>query len=362
MRSRSAAALLAALAIIAFTGEARAAQPAPSVAEVFARVHTAVVTLYTRGETGLRDAEGVAEPEFGQGSGVLIEGGRIMTAAHVVHTADMVMVRYVDGTQARARIISSAFQGDVALLELLEAPPAGIRPATLGDSDKVAIGSVCFVVGAPLNLTHTLTVGHISARRGQDHPSLDILDVEHFQTDAALNPGNSGGPLFDMNGQVIGIASFIRSRIRENAGLGFAVTSNTARRLLLERSAIWSGMTELYLTGPLARAFQIPEGRSGFLLQRVAKGSPADRLGLVGGSIPVTVGETQILIGGDILLEAMGQRLDTPEIGLAVLSSLKDVTPATRVSAVVLRAGKALKLEAAAGELAPWLAQQRPGR
>jgi serine protease Do len=114
-------------------------------------------------------------------------------------------------------------------------------------------------------------------------------------------------------------------------------------------------MTEVFLTGPLARALQIPDDRSGFLLQRVAKDSPADRLGLVGGSIPVTIGETALLLGGDILLEAMGKRLESPEVGLTVLSSLQGITPTSRVSAVVLRGGKILKLEGVASELAPWI-------
>jgi S1-C subfamily serine protease len=364
MRARSTAALSALLVgVCVIGGNVRSDQhEALSLEQVFDSVHTSVVTLYTEGETGLRDQEGVAQLESNQGSGVLLEGGRILTAAHVVHTADVVVVEYADGTRVRGRVIGSVVQGDVALLQVDEAPPSQIRPAVLGDSDGVRVGSVCFVGGAPRGLTHTLTVGHISARRSRDHPLHDLLDTEHFQTDASINPGNSGGPMFDMNGRVIGIVSFIRSATRESAGLGFAVTSNTARRLLLERNPIWSGMTETFLTGPLARAFQIPEGRSGYLLQRVAKGSPADRMGLVGGSIPATIGGTPILLGGDILLEAMGQRLDSPDIGLALLSSLQDLAPDSRVSVVILRSGQGLKLEAAAGDLAPWLGKTGPGR
>ncbi len=356
MRARFIIVLCALLVAVCVTGgEVYPAEQEASLEDVFASVHTSVVTLYTEGETGLRNKEGVAQIESSQGSGVLLEGGRILTAAHVVHSADAVVVEYVDGTRVRGRVIGSVVQGDVALLQVDEAPPASIQPATLGDSDKVRVGSRCFVVGAPRGLTHTLTVGHISARRSRDHPVLDILDTEHFQTDASINPGNSGGPLFDMNGRVIGIVSFIRSATRESAGLGFAVTSNTARRLLLERNPIWSGMTEIFLTGPVARAFQIPEGRSGFLLQRVAEGSPADRLGLIGGSIPATIGERSLLLGGDILLEAMGKRLDSPEVGVALMSSLQDISPDSRVSVVILRSGKGLRMDARAGDLAPWL-------
>ena len=330
---------------------------AESVEEVFHSVQTSVVTLYTTAETGLRDEAGVAQTESGVGSGVLLEGGRILTAAHVVHSADEIVVNYVDGTRGTASVIGSVVQGDVALLRVDSPPPVGIRPAALGNSDEVRVGSRCFVVGAPRGHSHTLTVGYISARRMRDHPYIDLLDTEHFQTDASINPGNSGGPMFDMQGRVIGIVSYIISQTRESAGLGFAVTANTARRHLLDRSPVWSGMTEVFLTGALARAFQIPEGRSGFLLQRVTKGSPADRLGLIGGSIPASITGVDVLLGGDILLEAFGYALDSIETGLKIINAMQDIKPNTLVSVQVLRNGQIVKLEARADQLAPWLAQ-----
>jgi len=327
--------------------------------DVFQRVQTSVVTLYTTAETGVRDASGGAQTESGVGSGVLLEDGRIFTAAHVVHSADSVVVEYVDGTRVAASVIGSVVQGDVALLRVDDPPPSGIRPVALGNSDEVRVGSVCFVVGAPRGISHTLTVGHISARRFRDHPYIDLLDTEHFQTDAAINPGNSGGPMFDMQGRVIGIVSYIISVTGQSAGLGFAVTSNTARRHLLDRSPIWSGMTEVFLTGRLAAAFQLPKGRSGFLLQRVAKGSPAERLGLVVGSIPAMIGETQVLLGGDILLEAFEIPLDSIEKGLQILNAMQDLSPNSLVSVQVLRNGEIVKLEARADQLAPWLSEPR---
>jgi len=330
--------------------------------DVFQRVQTSVVTLYTTAETGVRDASGVAQTESSIGSGVLLEDGRIFTAAHVVHSADSVVVEYVDGTRVSASVIGSVVQGDVALLRVDDPPPTGIRPVTLGNSDEVRVGSKCFVVGAPRGISHTLTVGYISARRFRDHPYIDLLDTEHFQTDASINPGNSGGPMFDMQGRVIGIVSYIVSETGQSAGLGFAVTSNTARRHLLDRSPIWSGMTEVFLTGALASAFQLPEGRSGFLLQRVAKGSPAERLGLVGGSIPASIGGVQVLLGGDILLEAFGIALDSIEKGLQIMNALQDIKPNSLVSVLVLRNGQIVKLEARADQLAPWLAQSRSAR
>jgi len=345
------------VALMPFCAAAGAHAPEPSIEEAFSGVESSVVTLWVEEETGIRDAQGRMQLTSGNGSGVLLEGGRILTAAHVVHTSNKVTVQYVDGTRAPARVIGSVVSGDVALLQVDAAPPAGIRPAVLGDSDQVRIGSRCFVVGAPLGLTHTLTVGYVSARRIEDHPTLDLLDIEYFQTDASMNPGNSGGPMFNMNGHVIGIVSFGKSSTGqgESVGLGFAVTSNAARRHLLERNPIWSGMTEYYLTGPIAQAFQLPPGQSGFLLQRVTKGSPADRLGLLGGTIPATIGDTSLMIGGDIVLSAMGVRLDKPHSGLELMNALPNIGPDSTVTAVVLRSGKVIELEAKAGDLAPWL-------
>jgi len=325
---------------------------AESLADLFEKVRGSVVTIRYTERTGRRNAQGAPATTSGYGSGVLIDGGRILTAAHVVHSADQVSVTFADGTNVRAQIIGSVFRTDVAMLKLAGAAPASAREAVLGDSDKVRIGSRCFVVGAPHGLEHTLTAGHISARRKEEHPRFGLQGFEHFQTDAAINPGNSGGPMFDMKGQVIGLA---KSVVRQSEGLAFVVASNTVRRQLLERSPVWSGMTEVYITGALARALQLPEGYSGFLIQRVAKGSPADRMGLRGGSIPARINNVDLLLGGDIIVAAMGKRLDTPADGLAIIKSLGDLKPESKVTVTILRSGKLTRRTAEAGKLAPWM-------
>jgi len=322
-----------------------------SIADVFELVQSSVVTIHTTAATGLVSNDGEVQTESGNGSGVLLENGQIFTAAHVVHSADTVVVEYMDGTRSPATVVSSVPQVDVALLRVDNPIPKGVKPAVLGNSDDVRIGSKCFVVGAPRGINHTLTVGHVSARRTKDH-EIDLLDNEHFQTDAAINPGNSGGPMFDMEGRVIGIVVFIAV---DSEGLGFAVTSNTAKKNLLERSPVWSGMTEIFLSGEIAEAFQIPEGRSGFLIQRVAKGSAADRLGIRGGSIPVKIGNTELLLGGDIIVEAFGYELDSIGMGLQIMNAMKDIKSDSYVNVKVLRKGRVITLQERAGKIAPWL-------
>ena len=198
---------------------------------------------------------------------------------------------------------------DLALVQLDGRVPEGIRPAELEDSSVAKVGGQVFVVGAPLGITHTLTVGHLSARRAAAF--LDPkLPVEVFQTDAAINPGNSGGPLFAMSGRVIGVVSYIVSLSGGHQGLGFAVTSNTAKTRLLERNPAWSGMDFIFLRDRYSEILNVPSGQAAYLVQRVVPDSPAARLGLQGGDVRAEIDGHEILLGGDLILEALGKGLD----------------------------------------------------
>ncbi|MEO0650166.1 MAG: trypsin-like peptidase domain-containing protein, partial [Planctomycetota bacterium] len=175
------------------------------LADVFERVAPAVVTVRTLTEIpgAIPSVFGVRRASAGVGSGVLVaESGHILTASHVVHTADQVEVEFLRGERIEARVIATDPSADLACVELVSAPPAYVRPVELAGLSTVRVGEPAFVVGAPLGITHTLTVGHVSAlRRGA--PGLEGLrPLGLIQTDAAISPGNSGGPLFDLDGHV----------------------------------------------------------------------------------------------------------------------------------------------------------------
>lgn len=278
-----------------------------SVSQVFKRVAPAVVVVRTSEQVAAPIPgvpSGTLVSVAGVGSGVLVSaGGQVVTAAHVVQTADRIAVEFVGGTVVEARIVASDAAADVALLQLERVPPH-ISPARLGDSDKTEVGDQVFIVGAPLGISHTLTVGHVSARRPRNATYSGLVAAELFQTDAAVNRGNSGGPMFDMNGDVVGIVSHIVSTSGGSEGLGFVVTSNIARRLLLDEPSVWSGLDGYLLTGKLARAFNLPT--AGLLVQRVAHGSPAERLGLRAGRYAIAIGDEQLLIGGDVIIAVDG--------------------------------------------------------
>ncbi len=327
-------------------------QGGESLEDVFERVQSSVVTIRTVSTTGLKDSRGTDVSWAEIGSGVLIsEDGKIMTAAHVVQTADRVTVEFMDGTKLPARVLSSVPAADLALVQLMEPTPATAHVARLGNSDLVRIGARVFVVGAPLGISHTLTVGHVSARRTTEASLAGIVRLEQFQTDAAINKGNSGGPMFDMRGEVIGIVSFIVSSTGGSEGLGFAVTSRVGRELLLERNAMWSGVDMIVLRGALAAAFNLPKGRAGALIQHVAKSSPGERLGLRGGTIEAEIQGQKLLLGGDIVLEVFGVPFGDPKNEAKIVRESFDLEPDEIVRLVILREGNRITIEKTVREI-----------
>jgi S1-C subfamily serine protease len=327
---------------------AGASQPGDSLPAKFKLVGPAVVIVRTSGRDVPPTSGGRPVSVAGLGSGVLIDTtGRVVTAAHVVQTADAVSVEFAGNLLVNARIIASDAAADVALLQVERVPP-GIVPARVGDSDKVEVGEQVFVVGAPLGIGHTLTVGHVSARHKFNVTYGGIAPNELFQTDAAINQGNSGGPMFNMDGEVIGIVSHIVSKSGGSEGLGFVVTSNMAKQLLFDAPSVWNGLEGYLLAGDIGRAFNIPLRRAGLLVQRVASGSPAERLGLRGGSVPARIGDEYLLLGGDVILAVDGIQLDDPEAYEKIRRRLIAVRAGGGdLSVTVLRAGETIELSAA---------------
>jgi serine protease Do len=274
---------------------------AQELRDAFRRVEPAVVTIRTE-QKGLAPfpQQGMVSLN-GLGSGVLISNdGKVLTAAHLVQAADRTVVEFSRGELIPAHVTGSAFSADVAVLQL-ERNPVNAVAATLGDSDKVDVGDQIFVVGAPYGLSRTLTAGHVSGRHTLDKRSENTTAVEFLQTDAAINSGNSGSPVFNLDGEVMGIVSNIMSRSGGSEGLAFAATSNTARRLLLEQKPFWSGIEGLLVDGDLARALNLPQP-AGVLVQRVAEGSIAWRWGIHAGELRANVEGEEIILGGDIIL------------------------------------------------------------
>lgn len=313
---------------------------ADTLTHVFKRVDASVVVIETEHRQVLTGPNEQYADLAGMGSGVLISrDGKVITAAHLVQTADTILVKFKDGQVFPAKVLSSDQAADLALLQLKKSPVRTVV-ARLGDSDTVEVGDQVFVVGAPLGMSHTLTVGHISARRTMDMMYGGMSQAELLQTDAAINQGNSGGPLFNMRGEVMGIVSHIISKTGGYEGLGFVVTSNLARKLLLERNPAWAGLQAFFLKGDLAKAFNLPQ-EAGLLVQRVAQNSPAERLGLRPGTLAAVLEGQKLVIGGDVILEALGVQI-VPEGGKyrIIRDRLARLRSGDRISVTVLREGR----------------------
>ena len=328
---------------------------AQQLRDAFRKVSQSVVIVRTKRVEVAASADQPMSIVDGLGSGVLISNdGRVLTAAHVVQTADVASVEFANGEVIVARVVGSDVQSDVALLQLKQMPK-GIAPAPLGDSDKVEVGDQVFVIGAPYGISQTLSVGHLSGRHRLNSNNDSATSVEFLQTDAAINTGNSGGPMFDIDGNVIGIVSSIMSHSGGSEGLAFATAANTAKRSLLDQKPFWSGIDGLVVTGSLARALNLPQA-AGVLVQRIGDGSMGSRLGINQGTLRVTIQGTDILLGGDVILSVNNITIIDPRSAQSLGSLTSDenyeriyntvaaLKPGDPLVVTVFREGKVLKL------------------
>ena len=331
-------AVLVAVAIISLTAAPAAAN---TVGETFRKVSPAVVVIRASGT----DVAGTGEVRFNEiGSGVLIStDGKVMTASHVVQAMDEIHVQFMGGETVPARVIGSEPAADLALLQL-ERVPAGTLVAPMANSDTVQTGDQVIVVGAPYGLTYVMSVGWISARWAPNTIYKSMPLAEFFQTDAVINQGNSGGPMFNLAGEVVGVVSHNISKSGGSEGLGFVVTMNTARKLLLERRSFWSGLEGRVLTDAQADLFNLPPQTLGYLVKTVAKGSPGEAVGLRGGTKLAVIDGESMVVGGDIILKVQGVPVGGLESYQKMQAVLSGLSSGDTITVHVLRAGRLLDL------------------
>lgn len=332
--------LLIAIYLLLFSATSSNAQ---QLRDLVRQVDASVVVVKTVEKNLLPAPQSVFVSSPGFGSGVLISAdGKVLTAAHVVQAADKVEVEFIDGQVAPAKVIASVPTADVAILKL-DWIPYNAKPAKVGDSDSLQVGDDVFIIGAPYGISHSLSVGHVSARR-KPKGSMGAIALELIQTDAAINKGSSGGPMFNMAGEVVGIVSLILSQSGGFEGLGFAVSSNVANRLLIAKKGFWTGIDGLLLSGEWVRVFNIPQP-AGFLVQRVADKSPASAIGLIGGTYKATIAGGELLVGGDIILAVGGIPVSTDGPSAQIMDYLNNLRPGDVVTVRILRAGQITELK-----------------
>ena len=251
-------------------------------------------------------------PQEGQGSGFIIDKeGHILTNYHVIAEARQVEVTLHNRRKYKAQVIGTDRSHDLAVIKI---SAHDLTPATLGDSKNLVVGQKVYAIGNPFGLAGTLTQGIVSSIRSVSEPDGTKID-EAIQTDAAINPGNSGGPLLNFHGEVIGINSIIASNVGQSAGIGFAIPINTAKAVLndlvtigrVRRPAL--GIRSLPIGPELAQEIGLPADY-GVLIVQVVPGGAADRAGLKGGSERAYLGNTPIMLGGDLITAIDGQPIE----------------------------------------------------
>ncbi len=255
-------------------------------------------------------------PQEGQGSGFIIDkAGYILTNYHVIADARQVEVTLHNRKKLKATIVGTDPAHDLAVIQI-KAPD--LTPAVLGDSRNLQVGQKVYAIGNPFGLSGTMTRGIVSSIRPVREPNGTLID-EAIQTDAAINPGNSGGPLMNWHGEVIGINTMILSNgVEQNSGIGFAIPINTAKAVLndlvtlgrVRRPAL--GVSTIPIDSELADEIGLPADY-GLLIIRVTPGGSADNAGLRGGNQPAYLGNTRIMLGGDLIVAIDGQKIENED-------------------------------------------------
>lgn len=318
------------------------------VIEVYEAVSPAVVNVTT--QVLRRSFFFEAIPEEGAGSGfVLDDEGHILTNYHVIEGARQIEVTFTDDTTVPAQLIGGDPRNDIAVLKV-EVPHDLLVPVELGNSHNLQVGQRAIAIGNPFGqFGGTLTTGVISAldRTLQSADNRQITGI--IQTDAAINRGNSGGPLLDSAGRVIGINTAIFSPSGTNSGVGFAVPVDTIRRVLPDLLTLgryrhpWLGIRFGYRLSPsLAEILGTPV-EQGILLVELEQDSPLARSGVRGAQQEIVLGNQRVFIGGDVLLRVNGE----PALSMETLQTYLETTyqVGDTVSVIVLREGEELSLE-----------------
>ena len=293
-------------------------------------------------------------PVEGAGSGFVIDPrGYILTNFHVVQEAQSIEVVLGDKSRYPAKFIGADQRNDVALVKI---DPKGKKLVVLalGDSSNLQVGQKVLAIGNPFGFQSTLTTGVVSALGRTVQTSQSTFIDEAIQTDAAINRGNSGGPLIDSHGQVIGINSAIYTPSGTTAGIGFAIPINTAKRIahdLITEGRVreaYLGVQTLSVGGWLSEALDLPV-QEGLLIEDAKQGGPAAAAGLHGGNQQALAGMQRITIGGDVIVAIDGEKIANQSDMNLVLNRHR---PGDTVKVTVYRGGKKLELPVKLGERA----------
>jgi len=293
-----------------------------------------------------------AFPTQGSGSGSIIDtAGHILTNHHVVANAQRLEVTLANESKWPAKLVGSDPDSDLAVIKI-DAPREKLRVIPMGDSKSLRIGQKVLAIGNPFGFQRTLTTGVISSLGRTIRSDSGTLMEDIIQTDAAINPGNSGGPLLNSEGEIIGINTAILSPSGGSVGIGFAIPVNAAKKIvpeLIVKGYViypWIGATIQSLIPEVANYLKLKVER-GAMIAEVVKGGPADKAGLRGGTRRIEVGNTIVIVGGDVIVKADQLQIKTNE---ELIRYIREKKPGDTVSLQVFRKNRPEEVRLKLGE------------
>lgn len=290
--------------------------------KIFERVEPSLVSIEVR--------SGSTAGGYAQGSGFVYDKqGRIVTNAHVVGNSAKATVAFLDGSVAEGMVIGKDEYSDLAVIDV-DLPRSKLKPLILGNSSALRVGEPVYTVGNPFGLSGSMTAGIVSQLNRKISSQQDFVIPNVIQTDAAVNPGNSGGPLLNQKAKVVGVNTAISSRTGTFSGVGFSIPADTVERIvgsLIKKGEYkhpWIGVSGRDLTPEIAQLMDLNTTK-GFLVVDVVKDSPADKAGLRASERKVTLEGIETEVGGDVVVEIGDKRVRKIDDVLNYLASETEV-------------------------------------
>jgi S1-C subfamily serine protease len=306
-------------------------------------------TIYNQ----LKDSVVLIQTDLGLGSGFIYDKtGHIITNHHVIDGAETIQITFLDGNITSADIIGMDIYSDLAVIKV-NPDVTTLTPVVLGNSSELTVGEPIAAMGNPFGLSDTLTVGIVSSQERTLDAIGGYLIIDIIQIDAAVNPGNSGGPLVNIKGQVVGVNTAIESETGTFTGIGFAIPSDTVKREIDDLIQTGSykhtylGISGQEINIPVADAIGL-EKPQGILVIEVTSGSPADFAGLIGGDDVTIIDGFETILGGDVITEVNNYPVITMNDLVVYLE--RNTQPGDIVVLGIIRDGKESSLDVTLGE------------